>query len=306
MSLPSSGTLTLNDIQNEFGGSNPIGLSEYYRGGTYVPNSPLTTTIPTSGTIAVSNFYGTSKRIQVASTITGPTTDYNVYTNRSPFYISGITDLTVTVNSGVSVGSTSNGSYAMLVPSEFSPTDTVTIVNNGTIQGAGGPGGPGGFAVRAFNPFSPTVSPGSPGRAAGSAIYVNRPTTIYNNNVIAGGGGGGAGGAGSINFGPITSAFGGGGGGGGAGFSVAGTGGTGGPATNLIGNTTPGSPGSPGTASAGGAGGPGGPGAGGPGGGLGSAGTSVGPVTGGAAGNYIVGNGFVTWAATGTRYGGVA
>jgi hypothetical protein len=302
MALPSSGTLTLNDIQNEFGGSNPIGLSEYYRGGAYVPNSPLTTTIPTSGTIAVSNFYGTSKRIQVASTITAPTTDYNVYTNRSPFYISGITDLTVTVNSGVSVGSTSNGSYAMLVPSEFSPTDTVTIVNNGTIQGAGGPGGPGGSTVRRIPPASPTVSPGSPGSAAGSAIYVNRPTTIYNNNVIAGGGGGGAGGFGSVQPGPVTRAFGGGGGGGGAGFSVAGTGGTGGPATNPIGPATPGSPGSPGTASAGGAG----AGTGGAGGGLGSAGTTVGPVTGGAAGNYIVGNGFVTWAATGTRYGGVA
>ena len=37
--LPSSGTLTLAQIQSHFGGSNPVSLSEYYRGGPYVPSS---------------------------------------------------------------------------------------------------------------------------------------------------------------------------------------------------------------------------------------------------------------------------
>jgi hypothetical protein len=35
MALP-SGTITMQDLQNEYGGSNPASLSEYYRGGTYV------------------------------------------------------------------------------------------------------------------------------------------------------------------------------------------------------------------------------------------------------------------------------
>ena len=39
MALQSSGTITLAQIQTEFGGSNPIGLSEYYKGGSYVPNT---------------------------------------------------------------------------------------------------------------------------------------------------------------------------------------------------------------------------------------------------------------------------
>tara|TARA_R100001086_G_scaffold242939_1_gene171210 strand:+ start:783 stop:1475 length:693 start_codon:yes stop_codon:yes gene_type:complete len=60
MTLASSGTLTLNDIQGEFGGSNPIGLNEYYRGGSLVPNHSNTSSIPTSGTIQVDDFYGTS------------------------------------------------------------------------------------------------------------------------------------------------------------------------------------------------------------------------------------------------------
>tara|TARA_B100001248_G_scaffold90253_1_gene66735 strand:- start:560 stop:1216 length:657 start_codon:yes stop_codon:yes gene_type:complete len=60
MTLPSSGALSLNSIQGEFGGSNPIGLNEYYRGGSLVPNHSNTTSIPTSGTIDVQDFYGTS------------------------------------------------------------------------------------------------------------------------------------------------------------------------------------------------------------------------------------------------------
>ena len=62
MPLPTSGPLTLADIQTEFGGSNPISLSEYYAGGAYVPagTSGTNGAVPSSGTISVWNFYGTS------------------------------------------------------------------------------------------------------------------------------------------------------------------------------------------------------------------------------------------------------
>lgn len=63
MPLPSSGPLSLNDIQTEFGGSNPISLSEYYAGGANVPAGTTGTygAVPSSGTISIRNFYGTSK-----------------------------------------------------------------------------------------------------------------------------------------------------------------------------------------------------------------------------------------------------
>lgn len=63
MALPSSGALTLADIQTEFGGSNPISLNEYYAGGAYVPagTSGTNGAVPSSGTISIWNFYGTSK-----------------------------------------------------------------------------------------------------------------------------------------------------------------------------------------------------------------------------------------------------
>ena len=51
MAIPGSGPVSLDDIQTEFGGTNPISLSEYYGADTGVP---------ASGTISVSDFYGTS------------------------------------------------------------------------------------------------------------------------------------------------------------------------------------------------------------------------------------------------------
>ncbi len=62
MPLPSSGPLSLNDIQTEFGGTNPISLSEYYAGGSFVPAGTTGTygAVPSSGAISIRNFYGTS------------------------------------------------------------------------------------------------------------------------------------------------------------------------------------------------------------------------------------------------------
>jgi hypothetical protein len=37
--LQTSGAISLNQLQSVFGGSNPISMSEYYRGGSYVPST---------------------------------------------------------------------------------------------------------------------------------------------------------------------------------------------------------------------------------------------------------------------------
>jgi hypothetical protein len=278
-------------IATEFGGTVPHSLSEYYRGGGLVPNTPVNSAIPTSGQIAIGNFYGSANRSAIALTIAANSYNYDVYTNRGPTYVAGASDITVTVNPGVLVGSTSTGTYSMLVPSAFNPADTVTIVNNGVIQGMGGGGGSGGSG-----------GSGSPGGGGGNALYVNRPTTITNNSVVAGGGGGGGGGT-YVQAGPAKSPapIGGGGGGGGAGFNGgAGGAGGGGPGGSY-------GAGSPGTSSAGGAGAVNG----GAGGGRGTSGSpgGSGAASGGrgaGGGNYLVGTAFVTWPATGTRQGGVS
>jgi alpha-tubulin suppressor-like RCC1 family protein len=62
MALPASGALSLDDIQTEFGGTNPIGIDEYYAGGAFVPPGTSGTNgpVPSSGTISINNFFGTS------------------------------------------------------------------------------------------------------------------------------------------------------------------------------------------------------------------------------------------------------
>lgn len=53
--------ISLDDVQTEFGGSNPIEIVEYYAGGSYVPVS--VTGIPTSGQISLDDFYNKTKTV---------------------------------------------------------------------------------------------------------------------------------------------------------------------------------------------------------------------------------------------------
>ena len=68
MPVPSTNT-SLSDIQTEFGGSNPIQLSEYYSGGPLVPSgSPAPNgPIPGSGQISVGQFRASEKQVQVSA-----------------------------------------------------------------------------------------------------------------------------------------------------------------------------------------------------------------------------------------------
>ena len=60
--LHSPSAISISDIVNEFGGSGSASLSEYYAGGAYVPSgaSGDNGTIPSSGAIKLSDFYGAS------------------------------------------------------------------------------------------------------------------------------------------------------------------------------------------------------------------------------------------------------
>lgn len=298
-----SGTIGLSDVNAELGFS-PTALISM--------NDAAVRTlagVPT-GTISMQNLQNKSNRVSIPLTISGNTYNYNVYNSRGPTYNPGKSDITVTINPGVLVGSTSTGTDAFSIPAQFSPADTITVVNNGVIQGRGGNGGAGANAAPGGS------NPGSPGNSGGRALLVSRPVTITNNGTIAGGGGGGGGGASNgvaLNDEQQTGQ-GGGGGGGGAGFD-GGSGGSGGAGSASV--PAPGQPGSSGTSSAGGGGGAGGgaapapqrAGPGGTGGGRGASGSSGGAAggspggSGGGSGAYISGLPFVTWPATGTRQG---
>jgi hypothetical protein len=320
MAIPGPGTpIDLTDLATEFGDSAPHSVSEFYRGGGKVPDSAGNSAIPTSGSIALGNFYGSANIVALALTITSNTNNYDLYSvvSSNPSYSAGSTAVTLTVNPGVTVGSTSTGTYALSVPNSFNPADTVTIVNNGTIVGRGGNGGTGGFGN------------GQPGGTGGNAVYVNRPVTFDNNATLAGGGGGGASSSktdSAQGFYPKSGSpsgtvfLRGAGGGGGAGVT-GGSGGLGGP-SNPGGFAISGN-GATGSATTGGAGGNRAhnpidgkySGKGGNGGARGANGSppeygshnsAVHAGTGGTRGRYMTGNPYVTWQSTGTRLGGVS
>ena len=91
--------ISLGQVQTEFGGVTPAAITEYYRGGAYTTNN--NTNVPTSGTIALSNFYSAYRGYQVEMTFSR---DAN---NTNHFYLSAngfpTIDITTSVNGGGSV-----------------------------------------------------------------------------------------------------------------------------------------------------------------------------------------------------------
>ena len=79
--LPTSGAISWNDIQNSFGGSNPVAINEYYRNSTYVPTSAINNNIPTSGAITAANFHGSDGFSGTTGTFTNGTSGGKVATN---------------------------------------------------------------------------------------------------------------------------------------------------------------------------------------------------------------------------------
>lgn len=88
MTLPTSGSISLADLRSEFGGTNPVSISEYYRGGTYVKNITVNSLVPASGVISLSNFrgsrYAAPFSVQYLGSAAGSTVSYFTPTINDP------------------------------------------------------------------------------------------------------------------------------------------------------------------------------------------------------------------------------
>jgi hypothetical protein len=225
MTIPSSGPLSLSDIQTEFGGSNPISLSEYYAGGANVPSGTTGDSgpIPSSGTISMGQFYGASNRVSITLTISANTNGYNIFNNRGGTYVAGISDVTLVNNSNIY----STSGVALDTGTGWTSGDTITIDNNGLIVGHGGDGGAG----SSVNSTSAGAA-GANGGAGSTAFNLQYSITLDNTGgTISGGSGGGGGGGSSVVSASVkggTSYYGSTGGGGGAGRASASGGAAGG------------------------------------------------------------------------------
>jgi hypothetical protein len=112
MSVP-SGTASLSDIQTEFGGSNPISMSEYYD----LQSNP--SGIPSSGALSIDNFRGKD----------------NVYTLTSDIFTSSITLTADDIN----------GSGAAWVGVSGGGGGGAGVIYATSATGSGAPGGAGGI-----------------------------------------------------------------------------------------------------------------------------------------------------------------
>jgi hypothetical protein len=288
MALPTSGTITMAQINAEFGRGNNLNS---YRGTQWYTAAGGSGTFST-GAISMSDFYG--KQLASPSfsfTISSHQDRANLRTLALNAGWNGSSAVVATLASGIWIYSSTTAAAALTIDGWF--PNGVTFINNQYVAGMGGNGGAGG------------VGAGVAGAGGGTALAVSTYVTIYNYGYIAGGGGGGGGGGGYSVSQYVTNGGGGGGGGGtGLGTSIGGAGGIG--LSGAIG-----SPGGNNYANSGGAGGGAGStsaAAGGNGGGWGAAGATGGSSTsaggaGGAAGYCTSGNGYITWAYAGNRYG---
>jgi len=180
MAVKSSGIISIQDIVDEFGGTGSHGLSEYYRGGSFVPNVDENSNVPTSGAISLDDFYGAVNIFELR--IRSNTADLNVIEEAKDRGWNEESILRVIVDSGVYVYGNTAGGPGMLV--EDHPM-RVMIENYGYIMGTGGRGGNAGSNGAA----------GAPGVEFETGSSRPQPTlTNYSDAYVAGGGGGGGGG----------------------------------------------------------------------------------------------------------------
>ena len=189
--LQASGAISLQDIEEQYNPGTNLpsrGLSEFYLGGSLVRanagnNSAtnMSAGVPTSGTISFNDFYSKERAFkktfsdgdtnQSADTIFGD--DFEVNYPKQ-----------LVVGSGDTIGSTSTSNAALTI--ESNGVGSITVTNEGSIEGAGG----------------------AAGAAGGNALEIagSVAVTLVNNGTIkAGGGGGGAGGTGGNGVATSTS-----------------------------------------------------------------------------------------------------
>jgi len=280
MALNSSGPISLAgttagqsiEIENGGNGTTQISLND-----TAVRTLAGVTT-PGSTIIMPTNFYG--KANEFPFTISSNTNKGNLATLATAAGWNGSSKVVATINAGVYMYSDTTATAALTVSGSF--PGGASLINNGTIVAMGGAGQRGGPQYTA-------------GGAGGTALSVSTALSVTNNGTIAGGGGGGGGGGVGYDF--CHFAYSGGGGGGGRTGLTNSAGGAGG-----YGGGFSGGAGSAGTLSSIGYGGGGLFGVGGDGGNGGDWGAASGYTGGSCTSGAAT---YITWVATGTRYGAI-
>ena len=219
MTLQTSGPISFANIQTEYGGSTTnIKLSTYYRGSPYVPDNTNNINIPTSGPIALGEFYGESVANPISVTYQGATSGnspstsftlnvgspalpnaYNWTTSVGSLSSASVQEPTLSI-SGVANGATLSitttctvtvGIHTYSASENFSwtnttPNETVSISGGGSVSGTASTGTSYGFTLTASGtPTTPSsytwsTTAGYFNTTSGSVVVLTLFTTADN------------------------------------------------------------------------------------------------------------------------------
>jgi hypothetical protein len=133
MTLQVSGAISLSDVNTEIRVSSTATIS--------LNDAAVRTLFArASGAIALSNGYGKQYRASVPLTYSSSGTNVSTDVSAIPGYIAGISDIVITINSGVVFNSNNTGVAAWTITGG-ALGDTITVNNAGTVYGAGGSNG---------------------------------------------------------------------------------------------------------------------------------------------------------------------
>ena len=136
MVMKSSGQISLSEVNIELGFASTTLI-------TFNDSKVRTLFGKSSGNIGLFDGYGKADRVSVNLIITANVLNYNIFSNKGTTYVAGKTDVVLTINNGIKIGSSATTTYALDTGIGWVSGDTITIVNNGYIVGCGGSGGAG-------------------------------------------------------------------------------------------------------------------------------------------------------------------
>lgn len=175
MALQSSGPISNSNVQGEFGGSNPVSLSEYYNAASGVP---------ASGPISLSDFYGTSNVVTFTYELIGGGGGgghgFDGGANGSPAPNGGTSSISGSGFSTVSASGGTGGRSGYFHPA----TNTAEKDGDASVYGPGGARGPN--TDPGYGSDAPSSSYGAGGGGGGGDL----PNNKFDSTGFTGEGGG--------------------------------------------------------------------------------------------------------------------
>ena len=131
MTLPASGAISLGGLKGEFGGNASPKLSDYYKNGAF--NKNTLSTVPSSGTIALSKFYGASKIQNTVFRSSGDVITYRGVEGDKIVFPNGSIQ-TVTNTQPISISGSSNAGIFTIIHSQTASTNLPVLAGPGLTE----------------------------------------------------------------------------------------------------------------------------------------------------------------------------